>query len=229
MIKRSGWLVPLAVFVASACASSVVLVYYFAFRTSLPAQERPVLTDSTRSVAFSLGNAALHVPANYIPLPSVRRGGPVKELGLIAILPNLRGYSLDEAQDFTANDSRIVALTLRAGQTVLPEQDQFDQLYAEQMQDPEGQEGPFGLKQYEFREGSAYRAKDLLVGTTDNGRTLLLCGKITPENMTPSCLRVMPLMHGFSLTYRFKRAQLSQWQSMDAAVRGLIAAFAGVD
>jgi hypothetical protein len=224
---RSSWLIPFTVFLGSACAS--VLAYYFAPRTSRTVQEQAAPTDSTRSIAFAIGDVPLRIPANYIPLPSARRGGSVKELDLVAILPDLRGYTLNEAQDFTANGVRVVAITLKADATILPEKEQLEQLYGTQIEDLKGLQGPFGLKQYAFREDSADRDKDLFIGKTENGPVVLLCAKVGPGNYSPECSREMPLMGDISLSYGFKREQLSQWRTIDTEMRWLTAAFAGQD
>ena len=73
--RRSGWLIPLAVFFVTACLSALVLAYYFAPAPPGLAQEQPAPTDANRPVALSLGSTGLRIPANYILLASARRGG----------------------------------------------------------------------------------------------------------------------------------------------------------
>ena len=225
--QRSGWLVPLVVFFVTACLSALVLAYYFAPSPPGLAQEQPAPTDATREVTLSIGTTRLHIPANYILMASARHGGAVKDLAMVAMLPDLKGYTLGAAQDFTANapDSRVVAFTLKSGQMLLPEQERLERIYLTQAENPKGQPGPYGLRQYAFRTDSGYHDQDLLVGTGDAGTVVFLCAKLAPDVMSPSCLRDLPLGNALALSYRFKRAQLSQWRTIDSGLRTLIGAF----
>jgi len=225
--RRSGWLIPLAVFFVTACLSALVLAYYFSPPAPGLAEEQPAPTDATRAIALVVGPARFQIPANYLLAASARRGGAVKDLALIAMLPDLEGYTLGAAQEFTANapESRVVHLMLKSGQAVLPEQERIDRIYMMQVANPKGEQGPYGLRQYAFRADSGYHAQDLFVGATDAGPMVLLCTKLTPDVLSPSCLRDLPLGNDLSLSYRFKRAQLAQWRAIDTGMRALIASF----
>ena len=225
--RRSGWLIPLAVFFVTACLSALVLAYYFAPAPPGLAQEQPAPTDATRPVGLSLGTMRLRIPANYILLASARQGGAVNELALIAMLPDLQGYTLGAAQDLTANapDSRVVNLMLRIVPALLPEQERLERVYMTQVENPKGQLGPYGLRQYAFRADSGYHDQDLFVGTGPAGPMVLLCTKLASDILSPSCLRDMPLGGGLALSYRFKRAHLSQWRTIDTRIRALMDAF----
>src|SRR5882672_1186021 len=132
--RRSGWVIPLAVFFVTACLSALVLAYYFAPAPPGLAQEQPAPTDANRSVELALGATRLKIPANYILLVSARRGGAVNELALIAMLPDFEGYTLGAAQDLTTNapDSRIINLMLK-GEVLLPEQERLERVYMAQV------------------------------------------------------------------------------------------------
>jgi hypothetical protein len=94
-----------------------------------------------------------------------------------------------------------------------------------QVEDMKGKPGPFGLRQYSFRADSGYRDQDLFVGATDGGPMTLLCAKIAPEVISPSCMRDMPIGEEVSLSYRFKRAHLNQWRKIDAGIKTRLAEF----
>jgi hypothetical protein len=229
--QHSGWLIPLAVFFATACLSALVLAYYFARPSSQLMDEQPAPTDATRIIVLSVGTTRLRIPANYIALASQRRGGTVEDLTLIATLPDLKGYTLDAAPDLTANgpDSRVIDIRLKTGRPVLPEADRLARIYMEQVADPKGAPGPYGLRQYAFRADSGYHDQDLFVGAGDGGSEVLLCTKLAPDVVSPSCLRDVPLGGGLSLSYRFKRGHLREWRAIDTGVRARIAAFAQQD
>ena len=225
--QRSGWLIPLAVFFVTACLSALVLAYYFAPAPPGLAQEQPAPTDASRAVGISLGSTRLRIPANYILLASARSGGAMNELALIAMLPDFQGYTLGAAQDLSTNapDSRIINLMLKADQALLPEQERLERVYMTQVENPKGQVGPYGLRQYLFRADSGYHDQDLFVGAGPAGIMVLLCTKLASDIPSPGCLRDMPLGTGLALSYRFKRAHLSQWRIIDTRIRALMDAF----
>ena len=225
--QRSGWLIPLVVFFVTACLSALMLAYYFAPTRPGLGREQPAPTDATRAIALTLGDAPLRVPANFILMASARRGGTVSELALIALLPDLQGYTLGAAQAFTANapDSPVVSMTLKSGQTLLPEKDRLERIYLKQVENQEGQPGPYGLRQYAFRADSGYHDQDMFVGMADSATAVLLCTKLAPGIASPSCMRDVPLGDGVSLSYRFRRAHLSDWRKIDAGIRARIASF----
>jgi hypothetical protein len=229
--QHSGWLIPLAVFFVTACLSALVLAYYFAPASPGLAEERSAPTDATRDIALVLGPTRFRIPANYLPIASQRRGGAMNDLTLIAMLPDLKGYTLDAAPDLTINgpDSRVIGIMLKTGPTVLPEGDRLERIYMGQVVDPKGEPGPYGLRQYVFRADSGYHDQDLFVGASEAGTAVLLCTKLAPDVISPGCLRDIPLGGGLSLSYRFKRGQLAQWRTIDAGVRARIASFVQKD
>ena len=225
--QHSGWLLPLVVFFATACLSALILAYYFARPPTGLVDERPAPTDATRVIPLTVGTARFRIPANYIVLASQRRGGTADDISLIATLPDFKGYTLDAAPDLTANgpDSRVIDIRLKTGRSVLPEEDRLARIYMEQVVDPKGEAGPYGLRRYAFRADSGYHDQDLFVGTNDAGPEVLLCTKLAPDVVSPSCLRDVPLGQGLSLSYRFKRGHLAEWRAIDTGVRARIAAF----
>jgi hypothetical protein len=229
--KHSGWLLPAAVFLVTACLSALVLAYYVVPDAPRLIEEQPAPTDATRPVALTIGTTRFRIPSNYILLASARRGGTMQKVALVGLLPDLRGYMLTAAQELTGNapDSRVVNLMLKAGEPVLPEQERLSRIYMAQVENPKGQPGPYGLRQYKFRADSGYHDQDLFLGQGDTGPVVLLCTKLTPEIPPPSCLRDAPLTDGVSLSYRFKRAHLAQWRDIDMRIRELIAGFRETD
>jgi hypothetical protein len=225
--RRSGWLIPLVVFFVTACLSALVLAYYFSPARPGRAEEEPAPTDATRAIALSVGSLALRVPANYILMAGARRGGPMAQIALIAMLPDLQGYTLGAAPDLTSNapDSRVVHITLKSGTSLLPEKERLERIYLPQVEDGKGRAGPYGLRQYAFRADSGYHEQDLLVGMTDSGPVVLLCAKIAPDVVSPSCMRDLPTGDALSLSYRFKRAHLSEWRKIDTGIRARLAEF----
>jgi hypothetical protein len=229
---RAGWLVPLGVFVVVAGMTGAVLGYFRLGPTTNLFRERPAPTDSTSPVAVTVGEARFHIPANYLLYASARRGGIVRSLDMIALLPDLQGYSLETAQEFAAGDaaSRVLNFTLREEMRPPADQIRFEETWLPLLTTESGESGPFNLMRYEFRAdaGRAYRDKELLVGNTSGGLALLLCTTEETEVTAPSCEGDAQVGDDLALIYRFKRTQLDRWRDIDAGLRALTGAFMDV-
>lgn len=224
--KRSGWLIPLAVFVVTATLSAVVLAYYFAPGPADLIAERPAPTQSTAPVALSVGGVHFHIPANYIQFASTRRGGTLKQVDMVALLPDLQGYSLGAAQAFASDapDARVIDLSLREGHSLAAEE-KLTRLYMPLVQSQTGTPADNALTVYDFRADTGYRDEQLYVGDGDDGPVLLRCTRPAPDVPSPSCLGDMALTENLTLDYRFKRGQLAHWHEIAAGLRALLGAF----
>ena len=228
--RRAAWLMPLAAFVVAAGLSAAVLAYFSLGPARGLFGENPAPTDSTDAVALTIGDTGFHIPASYVLYASARRGCDMNELEMIALLPDLQGYSLDLAQDFSSNapDSRVLNMTLREERDAPPDQDRLDELYLPQVEDREGGSGPHGLTRYSFRDDSDYRDRELFVGGTPAGQTLLLCEIESDAQPTPSCEGEARVAADLMVQYRFRRAHLERWSDIDAGLRALTGAFMDV-
>lgn len=225
--ERPGWLVPLAVFAATALLSGLLLLYYLGPRPASLMREHPSPTASRDPVSLTVGGARFRIPANYLRYKSARRGGPQEEVALAAVLPDFRGYSDADAQLFTGNaaDSPVVYILLHAERLKLGEMDRFRRIYLNYVTDEHGKAGPFGLAQYEFRDDSGYRGEDLFVGHLGTRPVVLRCVRMSAGVPSPSCLREVRLAHRAGFSYRFKRAQLSRWREIASGVDALVHSF----
>jgi hypothetical protein len=225
--QRSGWLIPLAVFAATAVLSSAVLIYYLAPTPSALIGNRPAPTAKTDRVDLSVGGVNFSIPSNYIRYRAARNGGAQSEVALFAVLPDFRGYSDADTQLFASNtaDSPIVYILLHDEELKLSEQDRFQRIYLGYIADPHGRSGPFGLIQYTFRDDSGYRREDLFVGRFGTRMIVLRCVRMSDSVPSPSCLRETRLAHHAGLSYRFKRAQLSRWREIASGVDALVHSF----
>jgi len=225
--RRSGWLIPLAVFLVIVVLSALFLLYYLAPTAPPLFTEQEAPTSSTDIAMLEVGPAKFWIPANYLQFDSARKGGRRREVALFAMLPDLTGWSNWNASSFAENgpNSRIVYLTIRDQQVNLTEAQRLERIYLAYVTDPKGEEGPFGLRKYTFRNDSGYRAEDLFVGAAPKGPMVLRCVRFGPEVPSPSCLRDMPLRNGVGISYRFKRSKLNHWREIGDAADALLATF----
>jgi len=225
--KRSGWLIPLGVFLVTLVLSAVILLYYLAPSAPSFIDEQIAPTSRTDIVALRVHGLKLWIPANYLEYESSRQGGATKDVAMFALLPDMAGWSNWEAATFAGNspDSLIVYMLIRDERLNLTEADRLARIYIAYVTDPKGKPGPFGLLQYTFRDDSGYRNEDLFVGDTPNGPVLLRCVRFSIDVPSPSCLRDMPIAHDVALSYRFKRAHLAKWREIGQAVGNLVMTF----
>lgn len=225
--RRSGWLIPLAVFLVTAVLSGLVLLYYVGPAPRSFIEERPSVTTDRDAVLLSVGGVSFRIPANYIRFRSARKGGALDQVALFAALPDLRGYSDADADTFTSNaaDSPVIDILLHEEQMKLGERERFTRIYLDYVVSTTGTPGPFGLMHYQFRDDSGYRGQDLYLGMVGKYTIVMRCDRLGPSDQSPSCIRDTHLAHHASLSYRFKRSQLSRWGDIATGVDKLVHGF----
>lgn len=225
--KRSGWWIPLGVFVVTFILSAMFLLLYLAPTAPSLFEEQVTPTSRSDIIRLQVNGHAFAVPANYLLYTSARQGGEHREIAMFALLPDMTGWSNWDAENFNSNtaDSRVVFLTIHKERLGLSEADKLKRVYFDYVTDKSGAAGPHGLRQYTFRTDTGYHAEDLYVGDTERGPVVLRCVRPSHDVPSPGCLRETQLARGVSLTYRFKRAHLAEWREITANVEKLIASF----
>jgi hypothetical protein len=225
--QRSGWLIPIAVFVVTAGLSAIVLLFYLAPTPTSIIEEHAAPTSRTDPVALSVGELKFSIPANFIMYARARQGGTLQKIELFTTFPEFKGYSDWNASNFSGNaaDSPVIFLLLRDEQFKISEAERLQRVYMTYVTNPAGTPGPFGLMEYTFREDSGYHNEDLFVGQDDGHPVVLRCVRFSADVPSPSCLRDVRLGHDVALTYRFKRANLGHWQDIVHGVDRLIVSF----
>jgi hypothetical protein len=225
--ERSGWIIPIAVFLVTALLCALFLLYYLAPNPASFIEERPLPTPRSDPVRLQVDGLALVIPSNYLPFVQERRGGPRREVALFAEFPDFQGYSDRESQVFSENnpDSPVIYMLIREEAFDISEAAKLKRVYLNQVVDARGTDGPFGLVQYAFRDDSGYRGEDLFVGQSDKGILAMRCVKLTRDVPSPSCLRDVRLARGVALTYRFKRLGLTRWREIARGVDRLVTSF----
>jgi len=225
--KRSGWLIPLGVFLVTFALSAMFLLIYLAPSAPSLFEEQVSPTSRSDIIALKVNGHSFYIPANYLEYESARQGGDRREIALFAMLPDLSGWSNWDAQTFSDYSARspIVEIRIRQDDLNLSESDRLDRVYMGYVENARGTEGPYGLKQYAFLQNSGYHDEDLLVGQTSNGILVMRCARLGPNVTSPNCTRDMPVARGVSLFYRFKRARLNHWREIADSMNSLIASF----
>ena len=152
--QRSGWLIPIAVFVVTAGLSALFLLYYLAPAPTSFIEDHPVPTSITDPISFKVGKLALTIPANYVMYQSARNGGEQEKIEIYATYPDFHGYTEADSQTFAGNgsDSPVVYMLIRRDDLNISEDQKFQRIYLNYVVNTEGTQGPFGLTQYAFRD-----------------------------------------------------------------------------
>ena len=223
--QHSGWLIPLGLAAVILVLCGVVLLYDLRpealFRNNAPTADASFVNLSVRGVHFS-------ILGNYLESRASRRGGDLDVLTLSAVLPNLRGYAAEDAGLYLSNapDSPVVHMILRGDTNSLSASGRLARIYMPYIADPDGAADQFTLTRYTFRDGTGYELNDLYAGNGSAGLLLLLCERPAQDLPSPNCLGIdRPVATGVTLSYRFKRAQLSHWRDIDTGVGKLITSF----
>jgi len=225
--ERSGWLIPLAVFIVTAALSAFFLALYLAPTPTSLIEEHPSPTPRTDRVRLRIGGLTLAIPANYLPYANAQQGGDLKLVELYTKYPGFQGFSEPQSKAFAGSsvDSPIIYILIRKDRFNLDEAERLQRIYMSYVALGAQRPSSYGLMQYAFRDDSGYRNEDLFVGNTAHGPVVMRCVRFSTQVTNPSCVRDVALANGVVLSYRFKRAYLPEWRQLAQGVMGLVRSF----
>lgn len=178
-------------------------------------------TDDTRQYEVVIGNNVLMAPANSIRFERQRVSGVAQRLDLYLRWPQLDGYSREASSAFNHSDGgkSIVFLSFEPQMMSRGMSGRFEPIYRSLIVDPPMQSVE-GVDLYAFSEKSGYLNEELAVARRAGDDPFVarcLTGVSAQESLAP-CERDMLIGDGLSLSYRFPRELLGQWQELDTAI-----------
>ena len=178
-------------------------------------------TDDTTVREVAIGNNVIAVPANVIRFEQARRDGIASRLDLYLRYPEMDGYSEATRNDFnhTGSAKDIIFLSIEQQMMSRDMSGRFAPIYSALIARP-GVPGPGGTTLYRFTEKSSYLNEVLAVADRPRKDPFVarcLSGPSAEESLAP-CERDIHVGDGLSLTYRFPRELLGNWQVLDAAI-----------
>ncbi len=177
-------------------------------------------TEDAARHEIVIGNNVINVPANAIRFERARRDGVAQRLDLYLRYPQMDGYSDASRDDFNhAGAKNIVFLSFEQQIMSRDMSGRFGPIYSALIAQP-GAPGPGGTVLYDFNEKSGYLNEVLAVADRPGKDPFVarcLSGASAEESLAP-CERDILVGDGLSLTYRFPREFLGDWQRLDAAV-----------
>ncbi len=232
--EESSWRYPLGIFIATLVLCAIFLYYYVGPSVDEFSGNTPSPAISEEPVNFTVGGVEFVAPTNYTVFPRDRRGGERDEVALYALWPTLNGYTPARRDDFIENDkdTRRIDITIGGRTSAFTERERIDVLYMPQTNDRRGVRTPYQLVKYTFKDQRAntptngYSETELYLGETGDGDLLaVFCFPETEEIKSPECWREYELTPTVSVTYRFKRPYLAEWQAIDTRVREFVNSF----
>ncbi|MBI1239893.1 MAG: hypothetical protein GC199_11195 [Alphaproteobacteria bacterium] len=232
IIKRhSAWRWPFFISLGVTVLGAGVMAYYFAPAPGDITGTNPKATISTAPVNLTVGGIDFEIPANYTRIPKSRAGGKQEEVALHALLPDLAPATAANEAEFADSSptARRVMMLIHLNGTPLTERDRFVRVFQNQVVDPEGEDGPYGLTLYTFQPRSGYAGHDLFTGVDARGQLAVIrCAIEAPDLPAPECQRDLDLAPGLSLSYQYKREFLTDWKKIDADIVNLVTGFRSV-
>lgn len=166
------------------------------------------------------------IPANMIRFRSERRGGPVDKVDLLFHWPSLEGFSEARSEDFrdAAQTAPLVFVTISSRDSTLDSNARLDALYSRFFTGPDI-EGPANLSGRALTSESGYGGEIVFYAKGGSQPFVARCiAEQTPE-IPATCIRDVKVGQGLSMLYRFNRAYLPDWKSMDDRLRRLTSQF----
>lgn len=183
-------------------------------------------TDDTTVKQVVIGKDVIVVPANFIRFDKARRDGIAARLDLYLRYPQMDGYSTAARDDFnhTGEARKIIFLSFEPRMMSRDMSGRFAPIYSALIVKP-GAAGPGGTTLYGFTEKSGYLNEMLAVADRPGRDPFVarcLSGPSAEESLAP-CERDIQVGDDLSLTYRFPRELLGNWQALDAAIATKVA------
>ncbi|WP_040593345.1 hypothetical protein [Mesorhizobium metallidurans] len=178
-------------------------------------------TDDTTIHEVVIGNNVIAVPANFIRFDQARRDGIASRLDLYLRYPEMDGYSTAARDDFNHTGARRKIIFLSFEQQMMSRDmsGRFAPIYSGLIAQP-GTPGPGGTTLYGFTEKSGYLNEVLAVANRPGKDPFVarcLSGPSAAESLAP-CQRDIQVGDSLSLSYRFPREFLGDWQALDTAI-----------
>jgi hypothetical protein len=177
-------------------------------------------------VAISIGGEALVIPANLIRFPEDRRGGLVTAVDLLVLWPNLDGYSEERAEQFRDGSARapLLYVTITEAETSLDSSARLADVYSRYFAGAPVP-GPGYLTGRRMDQESPWRDEIVYFEPRGDEPYVVRCLAEETAEIPATCIREVNIGHGLTMIYRFNRAWLGDWRTMDDRLLRLVGQF----
>jgi hypothetical protein len=158
---------------------------------------------------------------------SSRGGGRLDHLDLAAFFPAFtpagEAGDIDSKTDLSERYEKLVFVTLRPADPGLDPSERPAKLY-DRFLEPDGWSHPGGLIARAFQAGSPFEGQELYFVAPEGRVFAARCGRSDQAQKTPNSCVYDFRLGGLDVEVRFPAALLSEWEKLNAGVRGLILA-----
>lgn len=183
-------------------------------------------TDATTLHEIVIGNNVLSIPANMIRFERERHDGHATKMDLYMRWPDMAGYSTPARDDFNnvGGTKRILFVSIEEQSMSRDMSGRYAPIYTSLIEQP-GKAGPGETTLHAFSEKSGYMNEILAVAARSGADPFVarcLIGASAADSLAP-CERDIHIGDHLSLTYRFPRELLGDWQALEASLRTKVA------
>lgn len=184
------------------------------------------LNGKPAPVAVTIGSEALVIPANLIRSPTDRRGGLVTAMDLLVLWPSLDGFSEERAEVFRDGSPRapLIYVTITEAETTPDPITRLNDIYSLYFNGP-AFPGPGHLVGRRMGADSPYKGEIVYFEPRVAEPYVVRCIAEETEEIPATCMREVDIGHGLTMVYRFNRAWLGDWRTMDDRLRRLVGQF----
>jgi hypothetical protein len=177
-------------------------------------------------VSVVVGDEELVIPANLIRFKVARRGGHMDSVDLLLHWPSLDGFTEEHAADFrdASPTAPLVYATIGFRDTALDSSARLAAIYRPFFVGPT-LDGPTGLVGQALDPESGYGGEIVYFEPRGAEPYVVRCLAEETEEIPATCLREVNIGQGLSMLYRFNRAYLGDWRTMDDRLRRLVNQF----
>jgi hypothetical protein len=185
-------------------------------------------TESSDTLAVTIGEDTLQIPGNTIRFEEQRHAGKAERVDLYLTWPGMQGYSHERRENFDDADRPDLLLFLQISQSTMSK-DMSGRLQPIYQQLFDGQPVAYdhGLTLHRLRSSSGYGQEVLLTaGRAGQPTYAVRCLLPSPGEKPTSgdCQRDIHIGHDLTVLYRFSSSLLKDWDHIDAAVSAFVGA-----
>jgi hypothetical protein len=220
-----SWTIPALIGAAILTLSGVFLYYYFGPSVDELMDRTPRATSRTHDIKVQIADSLFVIPANFTRFGRGRSDGRHEQIELHALLPEMEPFTewnRDAFEDLGPS-SKVIQFEIGETGNMLDAERRFAEVYLKFLETPRGEPAEFGLTRYLFNRNTGYEDQELFAQRLRDGKLfLLMCFRKSSLIPAPHCTRTILLSEKLGLTYRYKKAHLADWQTIDTKMIALV-------
>jgi hypothetical protein len=170
-----------------------------------------------------IGETALTVSSDLIRFAAARQDGPIDRLDLLFAWPALTPADEMAAATLRASGAvdPLIFVTVSADSGAPDSTERLDSVYSRVFSD-EAWAGPAGLVGVALSAEAGYAGEELFFEPEGDRPFVVRCLASNDAAIAETCMREVDIGSGLTVLYRFDKSLLSEWRTLEAAIRARI-------